>query len=532
MDKRAQPPPTVPAVLDRAVRDFADRTALVAPHGRLTYRELDTAVGLAAGALARTGLRQGDRVAASLPNDVDIVVAFHAAMRLGAVWLGINQNLAVPEKLYQLRDAEASLLLSDPSTTASLRQQRNELPALREVVTVEADDPSARWGQLLDSTDTIESGVRIDPHAPAGVAYTSGTTGHPKGVVHSQYNLVLPGAATVASRGYDETLRKGDCLPLTILNMQALTTVLVTQAGGCCLLTGRRDAGGLAEWIRDEQVNTFNGVPAQLHSLAREPAVRPEHLASLDDVWSGGGDCSDDIVSAFQRKFGVTVHTTYGLTEAPTLVAIEARGAAHVSGSSGRVLDHLTVSVRDEQDRPVDRGETGELCVGPAEYGPWEGRYRLMLGYRGRPAETATTLRGGRLHTGDVGCLDGEGNLFISGRRSLVIVRGGANVYPAEIERVLTDLPGVTGCAAVGLPDERLGERVAAVVELVAETTLTAGDLAAHCAGQLARYKVPEQFAVVEQLPRNAMGKVERAQLRAYFPPLGAADRGSDNAGP
>jgi acyl-CoA synthetase (AMP-forming)/AMP-acid ligase II len=170
----------------------------------------------------------------------------------------------------------------------------------------------------------------------------------------------------------------------------------------------------------------------------------------------------------------------------------------HVAGASGRPLPHLAVRVVD-----------GEVCVAPA---PGDDRYRTMLGYWRRPEATAAALAGGELHTGDLGEIDADGYLHIRDRKSLLIVRGGANVYPAEVERVLLEAPGVAACAVLGVPDERLGERVVAVVE-AAGPALDEEAVRAHCLAQLARYKVPERFVAVEALPRNAMGKVIRAEL-------------------
>lgn len=329
--------------------------------------------------------------------------------------------------------------------------------------------------------------------------------------MHSQHNLLVPGTVLVESRGYGPDLRKGDCFPFTILNMAVLTTLLVSQAGGCSIVMDRIDADGVAEWIRRERVTTWNGPPALLHSLAMSESVAPEDLATLDEVWTGGADCPEAIRAMFEAKFGQPVLATYGLSEAPTVVAIDARGGPHVSGSSGRPLPHLAVRVSGSDGETLPAGETGEVCVGPAD-----DRYRLMLGYWERPDASAEALAGGELHTGDVGFLDADGNLHLRDRKSLVIIRGGANVYPAEVERVLLEAPGVAACAVLGVPDERLGERVVAVVEPQVGTSLDDDAVRAHCVDNLAKYKVPERFAVVESLPRNAMGKIVRKDL----PPL------------
>ncbi len=483
-------PLSVARVLDGALAADPDREALVTRTRRLSYADLDREADRAAHALRDLGIRPGDRVAVCLPNDADVVVAFHGAMRLGAVWVGVNKALAPPEKGFLLADSGAALFLCD-----------DDLPDLgvRQVGLGE-------WVEATVAAIAGPVGVDVDPFAPAGLAYTSGTTGHPKGAVHSQHNLLVPGAVLVETRGYGPGLRKGDCFPFTVLNMAVLTTLLVSQAGGTSIVMDRIDAEGVAEWIRVEAITTWNGPPALLHSLATMDSVPAGDLASLTEVWTGGADCPEVIRGAFEAKFGLPVLATYGLSEAPTVVSIDPVGGPHVAGASGQVLPHLSVRVADDAGETLPAGETGEIRVRPAD-----GRYRPMLGYWEQPEASAAALAGGELHTGDVGFLDGDGYLHLRDRKSLVIIRGGANVYPAEVERVLLEAPGVAAAAVLGLPDERLGERVVAVVE--APNGIDEDAVRAHCLANLARYKVPERFAVVHQLPRNAMGKVIRTEL-------------------
>jgi long-chain acyl-CoA synthetase len=478
-------PSSVARVLDDVLATDPDREALATRSGRLSYAELDRLADRAAWALRDLGVRSGDRMAASLPNDTAVVVAFHGAMRLGSVWVGVNRALAPPEKRYLLADSGAKLLLCDDEVgDLGVRVVR-----------------AGEWQAVLDAARDGPVGVDVDPFAPAGIAYTSGTTGHPKGAVHSQHNLLAPGTVLVETRGYGPDLRKGDCFPFTILNMAVLTTLLVSQAGGCSIVMDRIDAEGVVDWIRRERVTTWNGPPALLHDLATSDTVAPSDLASLSEVWTGGADCPEVIRERFEAKFGLPVTATYGLSEAPTVVAIDPRDGGHVPGASGRPLPHLAVRVED-----------GEVCVGPA---PGDDRYRTMLGYWERPEATAEALAGGELHTGDLGDLGDDGYLRIRDRKSLLIVRGGANVYPAEVERVLLEAPGVAACAVLGVPDERLGERVVAVVE--ASGAIDEEAVRAHCLAALARYKVPERFAVVDSMPRNAMGKIVRADLPALL---------------
>jgi long-chain acyl-CoA synthetase len=496
-------PRTVAEVFDHVLTTDPDRELLVTRSGRFSYADVDRLANRAAHALASLGVRAGDRIAGALPNEVDVVVAFHGAMRLGAVWVGLNRALAPPEKEYLLADSTTSLVLCDAPTAAQLADVD---VGSAQVVVIGAGSDGDVWNDSMAAADDSRPDVDIDPHAPAGIAYTSGTTGYPKGAVHSQYNLMMPGAVLVATRGYDRDFRRGDSLPLTILNMQVLTTLMTGQAGGCSVIMDRIDALGVAEWIRDERVTAWNGPPAVIHSMSSMDEILPSDLASLTEVWVGGADCPESIRTAFQQKFGMPLLTTYGLSEAPTIVTTDDLDGGHVVGASGKALPHLDLQIIDD-----------EVCVGPMTSGPWAGVYHLMLGYWERPDATAETLAGGVLHTGDLGFVDDDGYLHIRDRKSLVIIRGGANVYPAEVERVVHELDGVAACAVVGFEDERLGERVMAAVELDPGAVVTAEELTAHCLANLAKYKVPERWVFVDAFPRNSMNKIQRRELGPLF---------------
>ena len=494
-------PRTVAEVFAPVVADDPDREALVTPSGRWSYAELDRLCDRAAHALHAMGVRAGDRVAGALPNDLDVVLAFHGAMRIGAIWVGINRALAPPEKRYLLDDSGSSLFVCDAATAEQVVGDGHAAPRV-----VALEDGTGEWYDALAAAPDSRFRAEIDPLAPAGIAYTSGTTGYPKGAVHSQYNLLVPGAVLGASRGYGPSLRKGDFLPLTILNLQVLTTLLTAQAGGCAVIFDRSDVVGIAEWIRTERVTLWNGPPALVHSLAGSADVDADDLASLEEVWSGGGDCPEPMRTAFEEKFGIPVLSTYGLSEAPTVVTIDEPAGTHAEGGCGRPLPHLEVHIVDD-----------EICVAPTTTGEWAGVYHPMLGYWQRPDATAETLREGLLHTGDLGFVDDDGFLHVRDRKSLLIIRGGGNVYPAEIERVLHELPDVEACAVVGVPDERLGERVAVAVQLRDGATIGEDELRAHCLANLAKYKVPERWLFVDDFARNSMGKIQRRDLPALF---------------
>jgi acyl-CoA synthetase (AMP-forming)/AMP-acid ligase II len=511
-------PHSVAEVLDRFVARDPTREALVGRSGRFSYAELDVAVGCATRALAGMGVGAGTRVAACLPNDVEMVIAFLATQRLSAIWVGVNRALAVPEKAYVLADSGAELLFATPDVARSVAGADGS--ALRHLVEVDPGnrDAVSGWDAFLAAApDAIPALPPVDSLAPAAIAYTSGTTGIPKGAVHSQHNLLLPGAVSVATGRYEAGLRMGVVLPLTILNLVVLGPLTAFQAGYCCVAIDRIDPVGLADWIRRERVGTFAGVPTIFHDLLTHPDVNPESLVSLVCPEVGGAECPEEFRALYLERFGAPVRVGYGMTEAPTAVTWSDGESAPRPGLCGKALPQIEISIRDAAGARLPAGEVGEICIAPANRGEWADVYTPMLGYWNQPEATAEALRDGAYHSGDLGVLESDGSLFIRGRRSELILRGGANVYPAEVERVLLADPRVAGCAVFGVPDPRLGQRVVAAVEGAEGESPDPGVLLERCNAQLARYKVPEQILVVDALPRNAMAKVIKRELEAFF---------------
>ncbi|MFD1814656.1 class I adenylate-forming enzyme family protein [Rhodococcus gannanensis] len=483
---------TIASVLDAALAARPDSPAVEAVSGIWSYRDLDEQARRAAGALWSLGVRPGDRVAACLPNDLDIVAAFHGTQRIGAVWAGVGEALSASEQQDLYDVCTPTVVLAGPRC--------------------HLDGPGSvdieRWRDLL-AADHAAPDVDVDVDAPAGIAFTSGTSGRPKAVVHSQRNLLLPGEVLTATRGWGPELRKGDSFPLTILNLMVLSTLLTAQAGGCSVVMDRRDVGGVAEWISTRKVTVWNGAPAQLYDLARLPDA---DLRSLDEVWCGGSDTPDGLRREFADVHGRVPRVTYGLTEAPTVVSIDPVGDDWRPGSSGRVLPSIDVAAYDDDGRRLPPGELGELRLAPADAGPWAGVWTPLLGYweDGRVRKPDA----GPFPTGDIGTVDADGWLTVLDRKKLVIIRGGANVYPLEVERIVAAHPGVAKVAVYPIPDDRLGQRVAAVVE--AEDQVDTDTLDAVCRETLAAYKVPERWSRVDALPLNAMGKVNRVGLHDF----------------
>ncbi len=505
-------PRDVTDLLATARRARPDHEALVGRHRTFTFTEIDDAADVAATALAALGVGTGDRVAASLPNQPELVIAFLGAMRLGAIWVGINTALAPTEKLHMLGDCEAEVLLTTDAIAASVAPFR--------CVTVDLTGERGTW---VDACATAaRSGrrapvVTVDPHAPAAIAYTSGTTGFPKGAVHSQHNMLWPGADARDNDPGPSDERHGVVLPLTLLNLMILGPLFAWAKGTTCVCVDRTDPIGLRDSIAGSRITRMTFAPTIVHDLLRHPDVAAADLVSLRRPECGGSSTPNALRELFLERFGAPVLTGYGLTEAPTAVAREMPGDELLAGCSGVAFAPVEVVIVDDAGAPVAANTEGEIAVRARTEGAWAGVYTPFLGYWNRPTATEHALRGGLLHTGDIGVVDQAGRVFVKDRMNDVVIRGGANVYPAEVERVLHEHPAVAACAVLGVPDERLGERVVAVVQPANGTSLDPDELAAYCRELLARYKVPERWAIVEGFARTPMGKIPKAPLRALF---------------
>ena len=509
-------PQSMAEILDRPVAQTPDALAVVGESGRMSYRELDRAVDRAANALTDLGVGSGDRIGAALPNDVEIIVIFLATMRIGAVWVGIPRILAAAEKAYLCSDAEVSVLFADPAVSDEIRSHRDEFPPGMQDVLVDPDTTTSGWHRLVDAASEVHEFSPVDPFAPAAISYTSGTTGRPKGAVHSQHNLLMPGAVTVAAGEFPADGPLGTSAPFTVLNVLVLIPITAFQAGATAVMIDGNRPDNVAAWVEREQIMHMVAVPTVYHDLLADQSVTREQLASLRRPRSGGAAVTEALRRRWLERFGHPLTSSLALTEAPTFVSREDTSTPRVENSLGRAVAHVEITVVDELDRPVAVGQAGEICVSPATTGTWAGVYTPMLGYWGRADETQHALRGGMLHTGDIGRLDADGNLSLVDRKSSLIIRGGSNIYPAEVERVLDLDARIAECALVPRPDERLGERTVAFVELESGADATAEEIRAHCAAHLARYKVPDEIRIVDRLPRTAIGKVHRFELHTW----------------
>ena len=497
----------------------SDAPALVDSAETLSYAQLEAAVRAATAALQSLGLQQSDRIAVTGTNHNAMIVAFLAAQRLGLVWAGVNRVLATAEKCAQLVDSGAKLLLADPQTAELLEAERHRTPALERILTSSVG-AETQWPSLIAAHQGQEAACPPpDPLAPAAISYTSGTTGLPKGAVHTQHSLMtFVNAAAYSESGgiWEPGLRRSITIALTIINGMTYGPLAAFASGGCFVSMDRTDATGVAEWIARAGIQILCCTPPTIRDLLLKPELGSCDIGSLRYVMAGGAAGATEIRSLFKERIGSEIIDSYGLTEAPSGVAESRFNRLPPKGASGTSYPHVEIASLDGDAMPLPLGTVGEIGIRARQQGPWANVFTGMIGYWNQPEETAKALRNGWLCTGDLGYVDADENLFVVGRLKELIIRGGANIYPTEVERVLRTIDEVEDAVVIGMADERLGEIVCSFIKLSdpnSEMTGLADRLTAACRLELARYKVPEQWYIVDEIPRNAMNKPNRSRL-------------------
>jgi long-chain acyl-CoA synthetase len=506
---------SIAALVDALPR--TQQPALIDREGTLTYAELTARIGAAVARLASHGVGAGTVVAGCGVNSSTLAIVFFAVQRLGGVWVGINPALGPAEKSGQLVDCGVTLVVVGTSRYDEMAAVCIKLPKPPVVLVLEDE---AR--EFITAARRGESPPMLplpDPDAPAIIGYTSGTTGTAKGVVHSQHGLMsfVNGSLAVGSGQWMAGARRGVSISLTLMNLMVYGPVLALAAGGCLVLMDRPDAEGVGQWIQNHRVEIFNGTPTTFWDLLCNPKLQHFELSSLKAVCLGGGPAPLDLVEAFRARFGYELRTDYGLSEAPASVVMGRLHRAEnviVYDDPGR---HVQLAILDPEGRDVAPGTIGELCIGPHSSGQWAGVFTGMLGYWRRAEETRGAFHGAWMRTGDQATMDEQGGMRIAGRQKEMILRGGANIYPAEVESVVRRHDSIQDVVVLGLPEPRLGEVVAAFVKLAPGAAADA-DLAVRlkefCRAEIARYKVPERWFVVDDFPRNALNKPLRGLIK------------------
>ncbi|MCM2576640.1 AMP-binding protein [Streptomyces meridianus] len=517
---------TIGANLDRAVAAHPDREALVDVESgrRWTYRSFAQAVDEVALGLLAKGIGKGDRVGIWAVNCAEWVLVQYATARIGAIMVNINPAYRVHELAYVLRQSGVTLLVSSVSYRTSdyramVRQVRPECPALREVVLI--GDPSweelAAAGSSVDRAQLMRLASELSCDDPINIQYTSGTTGFPKGATLSHHNILNNGYWVGEMVGYTEADRV--CVPVPFYHCfgMVMGNLAATSHAACIVIPAPVfDPEATLRAVEQERCTSLYGVPTMFIAELNLPDFADHDLATLRTGIMAGSPCPVEVMKRVVAEMHMSeVSICYGMTETSPVSTQTRRDddLEHRTATVGRVLPHIEVKVVDPVTGvTVPRGESGELCTRG---------YSVMLGYWEEPEKTGEAIDAARwMHTGDLAVMHDDGYLAIVGRIKDMIIRGGENVYPREIEEFLYGHPKIADVQVVGVPDEKYGEEImACVIPRDAADPLTLDELARFCDGQLAHYKVPRHLRVMDSFPMTVSGKVRKIELRESFAP-------------
>jgi acyl-CoA synthetase (AMP-forming)/AMP-acid ligase II len=498
---------TLDAIVRRGARQRPDARVIVDARVEWTWREFDEQVTRAAGALELLGIRAGDRVAAIATSSAAYFAIYYGCARLGAVLTPLSYLSAPDELRYVLADFEPAVILASAEFAEAARTAAAAaVPTARVVAFGEEGD---EWDDLVAAADPGAELPPPDPESIHVVMYTSGTTGRPKGVCHTQRAHFVDGLQTALGFG----LRPGDSYVVHAPSFHGACwdhAKLFLLTDGFVVLLPRFEPQALMEAVSRHGISVLFGVPAVLRQVLNHPTFADYDLSSVRMVLAGGALGASMVNREFEEALGRPLDflQIYGLTEAGPFVTALPPELAHAKPASiGRPLPGVELAIVDpETSAELPVGEVGEIAVRSSS---------IMLEYLHNPEATAAAIRGGWLHTGDLGRRDEDGDHFIVDRLKDMIRSGGENVYAAEVERVLLEHPSVLEAAVVGLTDERWDERVVAALLLRDGATIDTDEVRAFCRERLAAFKVPKQVVVVARLPKSGLGKIAKHELRA-----------------
>ncbi|MFJ7165660.1 AMP-binding protein [Streptomyces globosus] len=512
---------TIGENLDRTVRRFPDRDALVetATGRRWTYAEFGADVDALALGLLGLGIAKGDRVGIWAPNRAEWTLTQYATAKIGAILVTVNPAYRAHELEYVVRQSGMRLLIAaerfkTSDYAAMIAEVRPNCPALESTVLLDGPDHEALLarGRTADPARLARAAAELSPDDPINIQYTSGTTGFPKGATLSHHNILNNGYFVGELCHYTEQDRV--CIPVPFYHCfgMVMGNLACTSHGAAMVIPAPSfDPAATLAAVQAEACTSLYGVPTMFIAELADPAFDTHDLTSLRTGIMAGSPCPVEVMKEVIDRMGMAeVSICYGMTETSP-VSTQTRADDSVErrvSTVGRVGPHLEVKVVDpDTGRTVPRGEPGELCTRG---------YSVMLGYWGEPERTAEAVDAARwMHTGDLAVMDEDGYLAITGRIKDMVIRGGENVYPREVEEFLHTHPDVLDVQVVGVPDAKYGEELMAWVRMrEGAEPLTAEAVRAYCDGRLAHFKVPRYVHVVDEFPMTVTGKVRKVEMR------------------
>lgn len=499
---------SIPALLRKQAAERGDKMAYTDGARSVTYRELEIRTANLAGNLVALGIKPGDTVAILLPNSVEWVEVCFSILRAGAICVPISYQSSFPEVEYRILDANCGLIISTDEMSDMLVRLSVTAPSLKAVLMSRGKETEngIRLSDLMQTQPSKRCPDPDDIDRVSFIVYTSGTTGRAKGVLLSVRSMLWVTAACwvpITQLAEDDVVLS----PLPLFHSYALNlSVLGILATGCSeYILEKYSTDEILKLLSSGRYTVMPGVPTMFHYLLKGSSAENASFPNLRMCISAGAIMPATLNREFEERFNVPLLDGYGITETSTMVTMNWPSGTRVMGSCGLPIPGLAVRIVDADGMDVETGKEGELIV----RGP-----NLMFGYHNKPAETAAALKNGWYHTGDLAKSDESGFLTITGRLKELIIRGGQNIAPAEIEEIVSIFESVLDCAVVGAPHEHLGEVPVLFVSQKAGYTVQTEALIAHCESQLSAYKVPRAIHIVEEIPRTGSGKILRYQLR------------------
>lgn len=472
-----------------------------------SYEDFVAAVSRTARLLASHDVSKGDVVSLLLPNSAEYIIAYFACWKLGAVAGPINSLLKAQETAFVISDSEAKTILVHSEFLATIEAIKNELPRLTHVITFDDEAAASKDFAALSELET-QSGINRDSEAI--IIYTSGTTGKPKGCLLTHGNLLANARQISQWLGFTKDDRLLTIMPLFHMNAVSVTTMSALFAGGSSVVSPKFSASRFWQIISDYGITSFGSVATMLSMLlSTYPDGVPAGLVTdqLRFAMCGSAPVPAEVMKRFEETFNCLVIEGYGLSESTCRSTFNPPDQRRRPGSCGQPIGN-EMCVFDDEDREVADGELGEIVLRGEN---------ILKGYYRNPEATATAFRNGWFHTGDVGYRDADGFFYIVDRKSDMIIRGGENIYPREIDEVLYQHPAVAAAATIGVPDQLYGEEVAAFIVLREGKEATAEEIIAFCRAQLADYKCPKTVRLVEEIPKGPTGKLLKRELASLY---------------
>jgi long-chain acyl-CoA synthetase len=490
-------------VTESAAADPAAVAVRLGEHG-LTYGELDDRSARLAAVLRERGLQQGDRVGVMLPNVLEFPISYYGVLRAGGVVVPMNVLLKRREIAFYLEDSGAELLLAWHGFGDEARAGAEEAGV--ELIEVEPQSFAELLGNREPDTETADSGEKDT----AVILYTSGTTGKPKGAELTHFNLHRN--AQIASETTCE-VKRGDialgALPLFHSFGQTVSMNASMRVGATLTLLPKFDPGEALEIMQRDGVTHFYGVPTMYGALLHHPDRESFDTSSLRICITGGASMPVEVLRGFEEAFECELLEGYGLSETSPVASSNHPGRPRKPGSIGTPLREVEMKVVDEDDEEVAQGEVGEIVIRG---------HNVMKGYWQRPDATEETMRGGWFHSGDMARIDEDGYFFIVDRKKDLIIRGGYNVYPREVEEVLYEHPKIREAAVLGVPHDQWGEEIGAAVVLHEGEELSAEEVSDYVKERIAAYKYPRLVWFIDDLPKGPTGKILKREIEAPSP--------------